>query len=204
MGDAGGHGPPLQAVALEVANADMAGVLVALYYGDFEDVPLRVDVVGVALVGGDDLAGHHADDAPGTPLGEVLRREMGEMEGVVGPADQVGVDHRGGEVPDGGPVVHLHALFEDLLDVEVLEVVDDHEVRQVPRRDGPPVVEEVVPRRVVAGHPDGQNGVRPQADSLPDVVVDVALLQQVIGVLVVAAEHAPLRVLGRHEGHEGG
>ena len=87
--------------------------------------------------------------------------------------------------------------------MEVLEVVDDDEVRQIAGGDGPPVVEEVVPGGVVAGHLDGQDGVHPAADGLPDVVVDVALLQQVAGVLVVAAEHAPVGVLGGQQGQQG-
>lgn len=66
MGHAGGNGAGLETVALEVADADVAGVLVALDDGDLQNIPFHVDVVAVALVLGDDLAGHHADDAPGS------------------------------------------------------------------------------------------------------------------------------------------
>lgn len=53
------------------------------------------------------------------------------MEGVVGPLDQIGVDLRGVEVPQDA-VVHELALLIDHLDLEVLPVVDDHKVRQIP------------------------------------------------------------------------
>ena len=84
VGDAGGHGSGLQPVPLEIADADVAGVLVPLDDGDLQNVLLRVDPVGVALVLGDDLSGHQTDDAPGPVVLEILAGEMGEMEGVMG------------------------------------------------------------------------------------------------------------------------
>ena len=58
---------------------------------------------------------------------------------------------------------HQHALLVDLLDVEVLEIVDDDEVRQIARGNGAPVVQQEVPGGVVAGHLDGGDGVGPQS-----------------------------------------
>ena len=58
-------------------------------------------------------------------------------------------------------------------------------------------VQQEVPGRVVAGHLHRHDGVHALADGLPDVEVDVALFQQVAGVLVVAAEHAAVRVSAR-------
>ncbi len=175
----------------------------ALNDGNFEDIPLGVDVVGVPLVHGDDFPGHHADNAPGPPLGKVLRRQPGHMEGVVGLLRQVGIDLRGGELPDSLAVIQLLAFLKDLQDVEILEIVDDHEVRQISGGNGPPVVQQEIPGRVVAGHLYRHDGVHALTDGLPDVEVDVPLLQQVAGMLVVAAEHAAVRVLLRQQGQQG-
>ena len=120
----------------------------------------------------------------------------------MGLLDQIRVDLRDGKILDRLPVVHFHALFEHLQDVEILEIVDHHKIRQIAGRNGPPVIEQEVPGRMVAGHLYRQDGVRPPADGLPDVIVDVALFQQVAGVLIVAAEHTPVRVLLRQQGQQ--
>ena len=61
VADGGGHGAMPEAVALDIAQADVVGVLMPLDDGDFQDVLLQVDVVGIARVLGHDLAGHHAE-----------------------------------------------------------------------------------------------------------------------------------------------
>ena len=86
VADGGGHGAMPEAVALDIAQADVVGVLMPLDDGDFQDVLLQVDVVGIARVLGHDLAGHHADDGVGALVGEVGGGQRGHMEGVVGPA----------------------------------------------------------------------------------------------------------------------
>ena len=68
--------------------------------------------------------------------------------------------------------------------------------------DGAPVVQQEVPGGVVAGHLHGGDGVRPQGDGLFHHVVDMPFFQQVAGVLVVAAEHAPLGVFVAQQGHQ--
>ena len=50
VADGGGHRAVLQAVALDVAQTDMMGVLVPLDNGDLQDIVLRVDAVGIAAV----------------------------------------------------------------------------------------------------------------------------------------------------------
>ena len=55
----------------------------------------------------------------------------------------------------------------------------------------------------MAGGLDGGDGVSAQGDGLFHDVVDVALFQQVVGVLVVGAEHTPLHVLVAQQGDEG-
>ena len=203
VGDGCGHSAGFQTVALEKADADMMGVLVALHHGNLQHVILHVDPVGVAGVHRGDLPVHHADDAPGPGIRKVLRRQVLHMEGAVGPFGEIGVDGRGGEVLHHAVVHHQLALLEDSLDVEVLEVVDDDEVPQVARGDGAPVVQQEVPGGVVAGHLHGGDRIHPQADGPLDDVVDMALLQQVVGVLVVGAEHASLGVFVAQQGGKG-
>ena len=202
VGDAGGHRTPLEAVSLQVTHTDMMGILVPLHHGDLQNVPFRINVVGIALVHSDNLAGDHADDPSRPPLGEILGGQVGQVEGIVGLLDQIWVDLRSGKVSDRPAVVHLLPPLEHLEDVEVLEIVDNHKIRQISRSDGPPVVQQEVPRRVVAGHLHRQNGVHPPTDSPAHNVVDVPLLQQVAGVLVVTAEHTPLGVLLRQKGQQ--
>src|SRR5699024_2680396 len=79
----------------------------------------------------------------------------------------------------------------------------DDKVSQVARGDGAPVVQQEVPGGIVAGHLHGGDGVHPQADGPLDDVVDVAFFQQVVGVLVVGAEHAPLGVFVAQQGGQG-
>ena len=200
MGDGGGHGAGLEAVALDEADADVMGVPVALHHGNLQHVVFHVDAVGVAGVLGGDLPVHHADDAPGPVVHEILRREASQVEGAVGPLSEAGVDLRGGEVPHRAVLHHQNTLLEDLFNVEIPEIVNDYEVRQISRGDSPPVVQKKVPGGVVAGHLHGGDGIRPQGDGHFHDIVDVALFQQVARVLVVRAEHAPLGVLIAQQG----
>ena len=200
--DAGGYRALLQAAALDIAQTDVMSVLVPFDDGDLQNVIVHVDAVGVAAVGGGDLTADHADDGVGPAVDEVLRTQGGYMERVVGVLHQIGVDLRGGEVLQHAIAVHQLALFEHLLDVEMLKVVDDHEVAQIARSNGAPVIQQEVPRRVVAGGLDGGDGVGAQRDGLLYDVVDVALFQQVVGVLVIGAEHAALHILVAQQGSQ--
>ena len=95
MGDGGGYRAGFQAVALNVADADVMGVLVPFHNGDLQHIIFHIDAVRVPGVHRGDLAVHHTDDAPGTLLGEVLGGEGRHMEGLVGPLHQIRLDLRG-------------------------------------------------------------------------------------------------------------
>ena len=125
------------------------------------------------------------------------------MERIVGAADQVGIDLRQGEVGHRTVFHHEDASLVDLLDVEVLEIIDDDEVGQIAGGDGAAVVQQEVPGGVVAGGLDGGDGVSAQGDGLFYDVVDVALFQQVVGVLVVGAEHTAFNIFVAQQGGEG-
>ncbi len=181
----------------------MPGVLMTLHHGDFQHVILYIDPVGVTRVHGGDLAGDHADDAPWTMVGEVLWGQGLEVEGVIGPFQQVRLDFRFRNLPRHAVLRHQHALFVDPADIEVLEVVDNHEIPQIPRRNGPPVVQEEVARGVMTGDLHRGNGVRSQGNGLFHDIINVALFQQVVGMLVVGAEHTAFSVLVTEQGGQG-
>ena len=163
--------------------------------GDLENVVLHVDVVNVAGVLGDDLPGHQTDDGVGTAVLEIVRCQLAEVEGVMGAVDQIGVDLRRGEVTKLA-VIHQLAPLIDHFNIKILEIINDNEIGQIAGGDGAAVIEQEVARRVVAGDLDGQDRVRAVlVDGLAADVVDVPLLQKIVRVLVVRAEHAALGVL---------
>ena len=203
VGNGGGHRAALEAVALEIAQADVAGALVPLDDGDFQDVPLQIHPVGVTVVGGDDLAVHQPDDAPAPLVAEIVGAEGADVEGVVGPLREIRLHRRHGHLPQVVAVVPQLALFEYHLHLKVLEIVHHRKVGQVPWGDGSPVVELIIPGGVVAGGLDGDDGIHPLGDGPADDIVDVALVEQVVGMLVVGAEHAAVVVPGRQQGQQG-
>ena len=99
-------------------------------------------------------------------------------------------------------VEHQLALFVDLEDVEVIEVVDDDKVGEEARRDRAAVVEQEVARGVVARAFDGDDRVDARFDRPAHDVVDVTLFEQVIRVLVVCAEHTVGVILRREQREE--
>ena len=199
VGDAGGHGAGLQAVALDIAQADVVGVLMPLDDGDLENVVLHVDVVNVAGVLGDDLPGHQTDDGVGTAVLEIVRCQLAEVEGVMGAVDQIGVDLRRGEVTKLA-VIHQLAPLIDHFNIEILEIINDNEIGQIAGGDGAAVIEQEVAGGGVAGGLYGDDGVNAQRNGLFHDVVDMTLFQEVVGVLVVSAEHAAIHILAAQQG----
>lgn len=163
VGDGRCHCAGAQAIALQKTGADVAGVFMALHHGNLQYVVLHVDAVRVAGVHRGDLAGHHADDAPGTGIGEVRGGERAHVEGGVGPIIQILLDLRCGKVLQHAVVHHPLASLINLLDVKVFKIVNDHEIRQIARRDGAAVIEQEVAGGVVAGHLYGGDGSAPRA-----------------------------------------
>lgn len=204
VGDRGGYCACFQAVALQIANADVAGVLVAFYYGHFQDIMIQVHSLGIALIFRDDLAVDHADDDLAAGFCEVCGGENGQVEGIVGLGVQVGGDLGLGEINDLALAVCQLAALIDGDHVEILQVFHNGKVGKIARRDGAPVVQQKVPGCMEAGDLNDLDGIGAHADSFPTDVVDVALFQEVAGMLVVGAEHAAVIVLRRFDqGHQG-
>ena len=203
MADRGCHCAGGEAVALNVADADMAGVLVALHHGDLQHIVVHGDAVSVACIGGGNFAVDHADDTAGTMVGEILRRQLAYMEGVVCSCLQVGLYLGHIEILHHAVGHHQLALFIDLLNVEVFKVVDDDEVAEVTGCDSAAIVEEEVPRRIVAGGLNGGDGLHAERQGTLHDIVDVSLLEKIVGMLIVGAEHAPLHVFIAQQGSEG-
>ena len=201
VGDAGGHGAGLQTVALDIAQSDMMGILVPLDNGHLENIIFHINMVDVAGVLGDDFTRYQADDGVGTAILEVLCRQLGQVEGVVGALDQIGIDFRCGEVTEL-TVIHQLAPLKDHFDIEIVEVIDDDEVAQVAGGDGAAVIEQEVSGGGVAGGLHGDDGVYAQGDGFLHDVVDVALFQQVVGVLVVGTEHAAVHIFAAQQRHQ--
>ena len=203
MGDGGGHRAGFQTVALEVADADVAGIFMPLYNGHFQNVLGYVHPSGVACVLGDDLPRHHADDAPQTGVGKVRGRKHRQVEGVVGALVQVFRDLGQGEVLHNAVVVDPLAPLVHRHHVEVLQILHNGEVRKISGGDGAPVIQQEVPGGVETGYLYGHDGVGTHGDSFPADVIDVTLFQQIAGVLVVGAEHAAAEIfLGLDQGHQ--
>ena len=195
MADTGGHRAVLQAVALDIAQADMVGILVPLNNGDLQDIVVHVNAVGIAAVGGGDLAVDHADDGMRPVVDEIGGGQGGHVEGIVGAVHQIGVHLRDREIRDLTVLTHQHATLVDLLNGEVLKIVDDHKVAQIAGSNGAAIVQQEVPGGVVAGGLDGGDGRYAQGNGLFHNIVDMPLFQQVAGVLVIGAEHAALHIL---------
>ena len=185
------HRAGLEAVALDVADADVVRVLVALDDGNFQDVVLNADLFGVARIGRDDLAGHHAEHRARAGLDKVRGLKVRNVERLVRALDEVRIDLGRFKRRDGLAVEHQLALLVDLKDVEVVEIVDHDKVRKKARCDCAAVVEQEVTRGVVARAFDGDDRVDAVfVDGLAADIVDVPLLQKIVRVLVVRAEHA--------------
>ena len=168
----------------------MVRVLVALDDGNFQDVVLNADLFGVARIGRDDLAGHHAEHRARAGLDKVRGLKVRNVERLVRALDEVRIDLGRFKRRDGLAVEHQLALLVDLKDVEVVEIVDHDKVRKKARCDRAAVVEQEVARGVVARAFDGDDRVDARFDGTAHDVVDVALFEQVVRVLVVRAEHA--------------
>ena len=186
----------LEPIALNIAQTDVPGVFMALDDGNFQNILLQVHMVRIAVVGGDNLARNHADDAALTHVFKVGLRQMADMERVMRTLVEIFLDCGGGEILELTVIIIQLALFENHFDVKIPEIVDDREIRQIAGGDGAAVVEQEVARGVVAGDLDGQNRVGTVfVDRLAADIVDVPLLQKIIRVFVVGTEHAALGVL---------
>ena len=136
------------------------------------------------------------------PNPQLFRRYVRQMERVQHAREDVRVNVRRGDL-HLVPVVDELAALEHHLHIHIMQVVQHDEIRQVPRRNRAFVVQQEVARGVVAGNLDGQNRVCAEGNRFADDVVNMPLVQQVVGVLVVGAEHAAVRILLRQQRHEG-
>ena len=68
MGDAGGHGAGLQAIAFDVAKTNVMGVLMPFDNGHLQNIILYIDMIDVAGILRDNFPGHQANDGVGTAI----------------------------------------------------------------------------------------------------------------------------------------
>ena len=137
------HRAGLEAVALDIADANVVRVLVALDDGNFQDVVLNADLFGVARIGRDDLTRHHAEHRARAGLDKVRGLKVRNVERLVRALDEVRIDLGRFKRRDGLAVEHQPAFFVDLKDVEIVEVVDHDKVREEAKKfEGMTVSEE--------------------------------------------------------------
>ena len=194
VGNGGGHGTGFQTVALQVADADVAGVLMTLYHSHFQNVVFQIHLFGIPLILGDDLSVDHADDSLAAAFGEIRGGKDGQMEGVVGLCIEMGGDEGSCEVVHLTIVIDQMAFFVDADHMEVLQVFDDGEVCQVSGSDGTTIVQQEITGGMETGNLDHLNGIGAHADSLTADIVHVALFQEVAGMLVIGAEHTAVEI----------
>jgi len=124
------------------------------------------------------------------------------VERLVRALDEVRIDLGLFKRRDGLAVEHQPALFVDLKDVEIVEVVDHDKVREEARRDRAAVVEQEVARGVMTRAFDGNDRVDAHFDGAAHDVVDVSLFEQIVRVLIVGAEHTVGVILRREQREE--
>ena len=94
------------------------------------------------------------------------------------------------------------APLDDQLHVEALKAVDDRQIRQETGSNGTPVPETEILGRIPGGSLDGGDGFHATGHGGSDDIVDMALFQQVDGMLVVGAEDASIRVALFQQGRQ--
>ena len=96
----------------------------------------------------------------------------------------------------------MPASEDDEIRPEIVEPLEREEVRPEARRDGAAVREAVVPRARPRREAKREDGIEPERDRAPHVVVEVAVREEVPGVAVVRREREALGVRGRDEREE--
>ena len=131
--------------------------------------------------GGDDLAGHEADDARAASPprhAEVVVRDGVEVDRPPNPFGHLHV----GDLADR-PAREQHEVGH-----ERLEVGQDQDIRAVAGGDRAEVVEPVVERRAERGHDKRVLGWDPECNGVPDDRVDVPVVRDLLRLAVVGAE----------------
>ena len=207
MRDGGGQRAAPQSEAADEAETDVARRVVPLDDGQLEDVPRGVgfdevvDHQGI-LHGGDrdDLPRHEFDH-----LDTAVRHDRDEEAVLPELAHVHGTSHvreirRRRCVHDAAAVARGgRAAVPDLLGADVLQIGEKDQIRPVSGRDGAVFLHAVMPRGVDSGDLQRGHGIQTETDGFPHVMVDVSLVLEVGGMLVVGGETELHRVLGCHE-----
>ena len=94
-------------------------------------------------------------------------------------------------------VIDQTALLINCQHIEILQIIQNSKVCQVAGSQSAPVIQQEVPGRMQTCHLDNLDGIRTHGHSLTADIVNVAFFQKVIRVLVIGAEHAPVKMPGR-------
>ena len=144
-------------------------------------------------VGG--IVGIQITDLP-AGIGKILCAELRQVEGIVGLCIQMGGNFRRFKIRHSAIVIDQFAALVDGKHIETLQVFHNCKVCQIAGSNGTPVIQQEIAGCMEACYLYRLNGVGTHADCFPADVVDVAFFQQIIGMLVIGAEHAAVKVTG--------
>jgi len=205
VGDRPGNRSTLQADAVNEALAHVAGGMVPLDDGHLQQVAGRVgdsaavhDLRVFNTVLGEKLVFQAADDAHPPPT-----RRNGEVHRVPGDvhrARQRRNLRRGNVHRQRAAACHQPPPGKDQLGARRIEGGEGEQIGAAARRDGSPVVQPEVLRRVERAHANGRHRVQPTlGNSHADHVVNRAVVEQVGGLAVVGAPADAAAILRRDQ-----
>ena len=119
-----------------------------------------------------------------------IARLIAQIHGAAGRADF-------GRRPAQKPPIfrNQRALFIDLPDGKLFQIVENDKIRPETRRDGAEVVQTVMARGVDGGDLQRADGRQAEPDGFAHAMINVTFVYQVAGELVVGGEGTILRVV---------
>lgn len=205
VGNGHGDGAPLQAVTAQQAQADVARAVMAFDDGDLDDIGLRVVNEIAAVVAPDGNLPLFSDDASRQDIDgpdlvrcqvhdQFIFRKAGNADGT---ADGAVIGSRKGQAVPAF-FGYFPAADEGRQGLEVLQILEEDDVRPLARCQGAAVVEVIAVGGVEGRHGNGRFRRQAGGDAEAQVFVEVAFLENRLGMKVVRAEQKPAQVGRRH------
>lgn len=205
VGNGHGDGAPLQAVTAQQAQADVARAVMAFDDGDLDDIGLQVVDEIAAVVAPDGSLPLFSDDASRQDIDgpdlvrcqvhdQFIFRKAGNADGT---ADGAVIGSRKGQAVPAF-FGYFPAADEGRQGLEVLQILEEDDVRPLARCQGAAVVEVIAVGGVEGRHGNGRFRRQAGGDAEAQVFVEVAFLENRLGMKVVRAEQKTAQVGRRH------